>query len=321
MSERITRREFLVTTAKASAIAFYGYQSTDPSLTMKERQISVLGAKMNYLTAGTGKTAIVFLHGNPTRAHLWRNIIPYVSSMGFCVAPDLIGMGGSDKLGAEVTDRYQFSCHQRFLNAFLSRVLKHSQRVILVGHDWGGVLAHDWARRNSKRVEGIALMETFLEPNMTGQTPEQVIQWFGNFRTEEFKHKVLAENYFLEQIFLKSLPELAERDREIYRSAYQKEEDRLPTLIWPREVPIDRNPELTYNVFLENIAFMSGTRIPKLFISADPGALLSHEVRKNTIRQWPELTEVKVKGNHYIQEQCPDDIGKALAEWLVTLLK
>jgi haloalkane dehalogenase len=322
MSERISRRSFLSVTAKAGMLTALGpYVFFDGPTLLKEKKIAVLGSRMNYLTAGKGNTAIVFLHGNPTRAHLWRNIIPYVSSMGFCVAPDLIGMGGSAKLAPEVTDRYQFSCHQRFLDAFLHRVLKANQQVVLIGHDWGGVLSHDWARRNPERVKGIALMETFLEPNITGQTPEPVIQWFRNFRTEEFKNKVLNENHFLEQVFLRSLPELPEKDREVYRSAYQSNEDRLPTLIWPREVPIDKTPELTHKVFLENINFMSRTTIPKLFISADPGALLGHEVRKNVIRQWPELTEVKVKGNHYIQEQCPDDIGKALQQWLATLKK
>lgn len=322
MIEKISRKEFLKAALVTNALTLMAFTDNSlPAPELKEKKLNVLGKKINYLTAGKGKTAIVFLHGNPTRAHIWRNIIPYASSFGLCIAPDLIGMGDSDKLDEETTGRYEFACHQRFLDAFLDKILSKTQSVILVGHDWGGVLSHDWARKNHTRVRGIVFMETFLEPNITGQTPEPVIQWFRNFRMDEFKSKVLNENHFIENIFFKSLPELPESDREIYRRPYKNKHDRLPTLIWPREVPIDKTPEFTHNVFLQNIDFMSQTDIPKLFISAEPGALLGHEARKNVIRQWPQLTEAKVKGNHYIQEQCPDDIGKALQHWLTTLKK
>lgn len=270
---------------------------------------------MTFLECGKGDP-IIFIHGNPTRAYLWRNIIPHLMKQGRCIAPDLIGMGSSDKLDNAVQDRYTFMCHQRFVNSFLNEVIKKNDRVVLVGHDWGGVLSHDWARNNEDRVRGIVFMETFLEPNLTGQTPEFVIQWFKNFRTEEFKNKVLNENHFIENILLKSLPHLTETDKKIYRKPYENAEGRMPTLIWPQEVPIDRDPEQTHTVFLQNMEFMARTKIPKLFISAEPGALLGHETRKNVIRKWPNLTEVKVSGNHYIQEQCPDDIGIAISSWL-----
>lgn len=285
----------------------------------KKRFVSLNTRRMAYHVTGKGQ-AILFLHGNPTSSYLWRKIIPYVSSDSLCIAPDLIGMGDSDKLDQSYPGRYTFTCHQDFLEKFITKVIGDKE-VILVGHDWGGVLLHDWARRHENQVKGVVFMETFLEPNITGQTPEFAIQWFRNFRTEEFKRKVLDENHFVENVLFKSLPTLSEADKEIYRKPFRTSEDRLPTLIWPQEVPIDKVPEVTHNVFISNLEFMSTSKIPKLFISAEPGALLGHEGRKNVIRQWPNLTEVKVKGNHFIQEQCPEEIGMGLAKWVSGLPK
>jgi haloalkane dehalogenase len=318
-----SRREFIKRLTTVVSWIFFGTSALGfsyPTLQtkVKERSLKVFGKKMTYLEAGEG-SPIIFFHGNPTRAYLWRNILPIVANKGLCIAPDLIGMGNSDKLDAQMDGRYTYKCHRQFIDEFLEQILQENDKVILVGHDWGGVLSHDWARRNEARVRGIAFMETFLEPCITGSTPEPVIKWFRNFRTKEFEDKVLKENHFLESVFFKGLPNLTEESRSIYRAPFPDIESRLPTLIWPREVPIDEDPLYTHQVFSENKNFMATTKIPKLFINAEPGALLGNEFRRSEIRKWSNVTEVKVEGNHFIQEQCPKDIGGALSSWISLL--
>ncbi|MEQ1588090.1 MAG: haloalkane dehalogenase [Cyclobacteriaceae bacterium] len=282
-----------------------------------KKYIRINGKKMAYHRAGKG-TPVLFLHGNPTSSYLWRNVIPFISGSHLCIAPDLIGMGDSEKLDAGYPDRYTYKCHWDFLDKFIRKSFG-DDKIVLVSHDWGGVLAQDWARQHEEQVRGLVIMETFLQPNITGQTPEAVVQWFRNFRNAEFEEKVLGENHFVENVLIKSLPNLSDADKLEYRRPFGTREARLPTLIWPRQAPIDSDPDFTHQVFVENMNFMSITNIPKLFICAEPGAMLGHESRKNVIRQWPNLVEVKVKGNHFIQEQCPDDIGKAIADWIAKL--
>lgn len=279
----------------------------------------VMGKSMTYLVCGSGDP-VVFLHGNPTRAYLWRKIFPHIQQNSLCIAPDLIGMGSSEKLGAEIEDRYSFGCHARYLDNLLLQIIPNGKKVIMVGHDWGGVLAIDWAKRHADRVKGIAFMETFLEPHQTGSTPQGVIDWFKNFASEDMERAVLENNFFVENVFLKGLSGMTNEDREMYRNPYKSPgESRLPTLIWPRQVPIDGLPKETTDVFTDNMNFMLSTGIPKLFINADPGALLGSEARRNIIRKWPNLKEVVVRGNHFIQEQCPDEIGRAISTWIQTI--
>ncbi|MDX1939240.1 MAG: haloalkane dehalogenase [Saprospiraceae bacterium] len=283
-----------------------------------KKKIRILGKSIAYYQGGAGDP-VVFFHGNPTSSYLWRNVIPYVEPYGTCIAPDLIGMGDSEKLLDTFRDRYTFQCHQAFLDKFLKKIL-HRRKVILVAHDWGGVLAIDWAKRNEYQVKGIAFMETFLEPLETGKTPDFAINWFKAFHSKELEEQVLQKNHFVEQVLLAGLPHLSEQDKETYRKPFKNAgEDRLPTLVWPRQVPTDGAPSDTHEVFLENMAFMAKTNIPKLFINAEPGGLIRTEAQRNIIRQWPNLTEAKVTGNHFIPEQCPDDIGKAVAAWLAKL--
>jgi haloalkane dehalogenase len=281
------------------------------------KKIKILGNSMSYITAGQPTNKVfVFIHGNPTRAYLWRNIMPYLAALGTTVAPDLIGMGDSDKLTNAEAERYTFKCHERYLNEFIQNVVPKDKMIVLIGHDWGGVLSHNWARHNRQRVAGICFMETFLEPHISGQTPEYVIKWFMDFRGEKMTDAVIQNNHFVETVFLKNLPQLTEQDRLIYRTPFMNAgDDRLPTLIWPQEAPIDGTPQYTTDVFVKNMDFMGSTKIPKLFVNATPGALLGNEARRKVIRTWPSLTEVAVPGNHYIQEQCPTLIGEALVKW------
>lgn len=290
---------------------------------IQRSKIQVFGVNMSYLsTRDHSDTVIVFIHGNPTQAYMWRNIIPYVSDVATCIAPDLIGMGESDKLPSSMQDRYTFLCHELYLNEFLQRTIGADKKLILVGHDWGGVLAQAYARKNQQRVAGIVIMETFLEPHYTGQVPQPVIDWFAAFRTDSVATQVLENNFFVERVLISNVKALTEYDKSMYRKPFiQAGEDRLPTLIWPREVPIDGLPKDTDQVFKLNLAFMNETGISKLFINAEPGALLAPETRRNKIRSWPNITEARVQGNHYVPEQSPDAIGTAILKWINELRK
>ncbi|OGU35722.1 MAG: hypothetical protein A2068_06860 [Ignavibacteria bacterium GWB2_35_6b] len=276
---------------------------------------------MYYHDSGEGETTFIFLHGNPTSSYLWRNIIPYLEKYGRCIAPDLMGMGESDKLDETITGRYTYKSHYMYLKSLLSE-LQVEKNVVLIVHDWGGVLGINWARENKTKILGIALMETFLEPLETGKTPSFAINWFNNFHSDSMKTKVLEKNHFVETILIKNLSTLNEFDKEEYRKPYKNPgADRLPTLLWPREVPINDFPGYTAKAFIDNMDFMNNSAFPKLFINAEPGALLASQARKNVIRSWKNVTEVKVKGTHYIQEESPKDIGEVLSKWFETVFK
>lgn len=275
------------------------------------------GLRMAYHIEGNGDP-IIFLHGNPTSSFIWRKIIPYVNDKGCCLAPDLMGMGYSDKVPETVRERYSYAFHYKKIAAFIDHLTKPEQKVILVAHDWGAVLAIHWARLHPDRIKGIAFMETFLEPLETGKSPQFAIDWFKNWRTENMAKAVLDSNRFVEQVLLGEVSQfLTEEEKMEYRKPFLKPgEDRLPTLIWPRQVSVDTDPMDTHEVLIENMRFMSSTRFPKLFVNAQPGALLAPEARKRVIRQWPNLEEVVVAGRHFVQESSPDSIGLYLSKWI-----
>ncbi len=276
--------------------------------------IGVLGRKMAYVEAGRGDP-IVFLHGNPTSSYLWRNVIPAVARYGRCIAPDLIGMGDSDKLKTGGDTRYHFAEHKKFLAELLNK-LKVKRNVILVVHDWGGSLGFDWAMNNPNAVKGIVFMETFVVSENSSNTPKETLDWFRAFRTDEFKKKVLDDNHFVEHVFLRQFPDMSEADKAVYRKPFLKAgESRRPTLSFPRQVPIDGDPENVHETVLRHLDWMATTEIPKLFIKGDPGALISRG-REEVCRKWKNVTEVEVKGRHYLPEESSTEIGRAISEWI-----
>lgn len=284
-----------------------------------KREFVVLdGWRMAYHAEGKGDP-IVFLHGNPTSSYIWRKIIPHVKELGNCLAPDLMGMGMSEKVPATITNRYTYGYHYRMVDLFLRNQIDPNRKIILVAHDWGGVLAIHWARNHPERVLGIVFMETFLEPLETGRSPQFAIDWFKNWRTVEMEKAVLDSNRFVEQVLLGEVGRyLTEEDISEYRSPFvNKGEGRLTTLLWPRQVPIDKDPAETHQILVDNMAFMAKTQIRKLFINSEPGAILAPEPRRNIIRQWPNLDEVKVQGRHFVQESSPDSIGNHLKKWII----
>ena len=280
----------------------------------------VLGHEMAYVEVGEGDP-IVLLHGNPTSSYLWRNILPYLESIGRCIAPDLIGMGDSDKLANSGPGSYRFVEHRRYLDALLE-ALDVRERVTLVIHDWGSALGFDWANRHRQTVKGIAYMEAIVRPQGWDHWDVMNMRPFlVALRSEAGEKMVLEENFFIEKILpgavLRSLTdeELAE-----YRRPFAEPgEGRRPTLTWPREIPIDGEPADTSAIVSSYADWLATSDVPKLFLKAEPGALLGGGANLDTVRKWPAQTEVTVKGVHFIQEDSPDEIGQAIATWMETL--
>jgi haloalkane dehalogenase len=278
----------------------------------------VLGKKMAYVEAGTGDP-IVFLHGNPTSSYLWRNIIPHVEPLGRCLAPDLIGMGDSDKLDGAGPGSYRFREHRRYLDALLE-TLGVGERVTLVVHDWGSALGFDWANRNRDAVRGVAYMEALVRPVTWDEWPAAARPVFEGFRSPAGEDMVLEKNVFLERVLPGSvLRELTDAEMEVYRRPYlEPGEGRRPMLSWPREIPIDGEPADVVAVVEAYAAWLESSDVPKLFVDAEPGAILTGALRDSCLT-WPNQETVTVPGIHFLQEDSPELIGRALRDWLPTL--
>ncbi len=275
------------------------------------------GLRMAYFEAGRG-APIVLLHGNPTSSYLWRNVFPHLTGLGRCIAPDLIGMGDSEKLPNSGPGKYTFFEHSRRLDDVLDAAGAHRD-VTLVVHDWGGPLGFHWAMRNEARVKAIVFMETFVVSQNDSNTPAFAMQFFSRFRTPEAELDVLTNNTFVERVLLRQFPNMAEEDRAEYRRPFAEAgEARRPTLEWPRQVPINGDPADVHEATLRCLAFMAETQIPKLFIQADPGALILGG-RERIPRAWPRVTEMVVQGHHFLPEESPYEIGRISATWLAAL--
>tara|TARA_B100001167_G_scaffold93333_1_gene56672 strand:+ start:470 stop:1354 length:885 start_codon:yes stop_codon:yes gene_type:complete len=275
---------------------------------------SIFGKNMAYIEAGEGNP-IVFLHGNPTSSYLWRNIIPYVSDLGRVIAPDLIGMGDSEKLDNPGPGSYTFSEHAEYLYTLLGEL--ELENVTLVVHDWGSALGFNWTMLNASKVRSIVYMEAITGPIETWDDwPGLARNIFQAFRSDAGEELILEKNIFVERILARD-GNVSDADMEIYLRPYKNPgEDRRPTLTWPREIPIAGEPESLVGISSDYAEFMSNSPIPKLFINADPGSILVGAQREKA-RLWPNQTEVTVKGGHFIQETSPDTIGRHIRNFLV----
>jgi haloalkane dehalogenase len=265
---------------------------------------------------GSDRT-IVFLHGNPTSSYLWRNIVPYVTGAGRGIAPDLIGQGDSDKLDDAGPDSYTFVEHRAWLDALLD-LLDPGDDVVLVVHDWGSALGFDWARRHPERVAGIAYMEAIVRPVRSWDDwPPNARGIFQGFRSEAGEELVLEKNLFVDAVLPNAILRglTAEEHAEYRRPFLEPGEGRRPTLTWPRQIPIAGEPADVTEIVESYAEWMSTNEIPKLFVDADPGAILTGRQRE-FCRGWPNQTEVRVAGAHFVQEDSPDEIGRALADWM-----
>jgi haloalkane dehalogenase len=281
------------------------------------RRVQVKDAAMAYVEVGEGGP-IVFLHGNPTSSYLWRNVIPHVQHLGRCIAPDLIGMGESDKLPDPRPGTYSFATHADYLDEFLAR-MELTGPVTLVLHDWGSGLGFDWASRHPDAVRGIAFTEAIVTPVTWEDWPDAARKIFQAMRGPDGETAVLDNNVFVERILPASVARgLTPEAHEHYRTPFQKPVDRWPTLDWPRQLPIEGEPWAVVDVVQRYGSWLAATDVPKLFLNAEPGSILVGRQRE-LVRSWPALTEVTVPGSHFVPEDSPHEIGRALADWIPTL--
>ncbi len=280
----------------------------------EKRTTRVKGLEMAWVEAGEGDP-IVFVHGNPTSSYLWRNVMPHLEGLGRCIAPDLIGMGDSQKLPESGPDAYRFVEHRDYLDALLDEIGVRG-RVTWVVHDWGSALGFDWSNRHRDAVKGIAYMEAIVRPLSWKEWPEAATQIFRGFRSPAGDAMVLEQNVFVENVLPASvLRGLGEAEMEVYRRPYlEAGEARRPTLTWPRQIPLDGEPDDVTRITGEYAEWLASSPVPKLFVNAEPGAILIGAQRE-FCRSWPNQTEVTVAGSHFIQEDSPDEIGSAVANW------
>src|ERR1700744_3785746 len=280
----------------------------------------VLGRNMAYVEVGSGDP-IVLLHGNPTSSYLWRNVFPHLQPLGRCIAPDLIGMGDSDKLPDSDRGSYRFVEHRRYLDALLED-LDVRRRVTLVIHDLGSALGFDWANRHRDAVKGIAFMEAIVAPQGRDHWDSMGMrEALEAIRSDAGEEMVLKNNYFIEEILPNAiLRDLSDEEMAEYRRPFSEPgEGRRPTLTWPREIPIEGEPADVSAIAADYADWLAASDVPKLFLKAEPGAILTNDRLVNLVRGWPALTEKTVAGIHFVQEDSPDEIGRAIADWMRAL--
>ena len=284
------------------------------SITLKKQKISINNKNIAYAESGSGDP-IIFLHGNPTSSYLWRNITPHLESQGRCICIDLIGMGDSDKLDNPDENSYQFEEHYHYVNAAIES-LTNGENITFVIHDWGSALGFNWCYHNPDSVKGIAYMEAIVKEMTWEDWRDEAKGIFQGFRSDAGESLILEKNYFVERVLPGSIiRRLSDEEIEEYRRPFLNPgEDRRPTLSWPREIPIEGQPANVCKIVNQYAEWMQTNDIPKLFINAEPGAITTGRIR-DFCRSWKNQTEVTVKGIHFIQEDSPDDIGKAISTW------
>lgn len=322
------RREFLMTSAATGSIVLAGAGGASaqsaampapaPSAAFpyEKKRMNVLGSQLAYVDEGSGQP-VVFLHGNPTSSYLWRNIIPYVTGSRRAVAPDLIGMGDSDK--PQIS--YTYEDHAQYLHALLDAL--DLSNAILVIHDWGSSLGLHYARENPERVAAIVFMEAMVPPAFPFESYAAMGPFgdlFKALRAEGTgEQMVLQENFFVETILAKMgvATPIGADAMAVYRSPYPTPESRLPTLQWPREIPIGNDPASVARIISANGAWLLESNLPKLMFYADPGALIPPAAAKWLTENLKNIeTRFLGVGQHFVQEDHPHLIGQGIADWL-----
>ena len=278
----------------------------------ERRRMAVLDTEMAYVDTGRGRP-VVFLHGNPTSSFLWRRIIPEVTGVARCLAPDLVGMGQS---GKAPSGSYRFVDHARYLDAWFDAMALTAD-VTLVVHDWGSALGFHWARRHPERVSGLVYMEALVRPLTWNEWPENARKIFQGMRSPAGEDLVLQKNVFVERVLPASvLRTLSDEEMAVYRAPYREPgESRRPVLTWPREIPVDNEPSDVVAIVDAYGRWLAQSPLPKLFVNAEPGSILVGSQR-DFCRTWPNQDEVSVKGLHFVQEDSPVEIGQAIRTFL-----
>ena len=287
----------------------------------RKRFVEVHGRRMAWVEDGAGDP-VVFLHGNPTSSFLWREVMAAMAGAagfgGRLLAPDLIGMGDSDKLPESGPERYTLAEHALFLDGWFDAVVPDGP-VVLVLHDWGGPLGFRWARTTG-RACAVAYMETILRPMAAEEWPEAIRGIFGALRSNAGESMILERNIFVERILPGSvLRQLSDDELAEYRRPFAEPgEGRRPTLTWPRQIPLGGDPADAVETVAQNWAWLQRSALPKLLVNAEPGAILTGPMLESA-RTLPNQSETAVRGSHFIQEDSGAEIGRAIAAWMAEL--
>jgi haloalkane dehalogenase len=288
--------------------------STDFPFT--SQYVEVAGSRIHYVEEGSGDP-ILFLHGQPTSSYLWRNIIPHVTSLGRAIAPDLIGMGKSDKPNIE----YSFFDHVKYVEGFIEKMgLKN---ITLVIHDWGSALGFYYAMRHPENLKGLAFMEAILAPIPSWDGfPEEIKEMFQAFRTPEVGWDLIVnQNIFVEQVLPGLVArEMSQAEMDHYREPFLEPSSRKPVWRWPNEIPIAGDPPEVVEAVSAYNQWLQQSDLPKLLFYGAPGILGSPQMVEWSIQNLKNLKTVDIgAGIHFLQEDNPDLIGSELAKWYQSL--
>jgi haloalkane dehalogenase len=286
-------------------------KSISADFPFKSNYVEVHGSKIHYVDEGSGDP-ILFLHGNPTSSYLWRNIIPHLTDQGRCIAPDLIGMGKSDKPDLA----YRFFDHVRYVEGFIEQLgLKN---ITLVIHDWGSALGFHYAMRHENNIKGIAFMEALIKPMNWSDFPSDFKMGFKLFRTPGIGWLMISVmSMFVKQILPQAVVrKLSAEEKGYYGDPYKTVQSRKPVRQWPCEIPIEGKPADVYEVMFNYNQKLQESEVPKLLFYAAPGGIIDSkkvEWCKNNLKN---LSTVNIgEGLHFIQEDNPHLIGSELARW------
>jgi haloalkane dehalogenase len=240
----------------------------------------------------------------------------HLEGLGRLVACDLIGMGGSEKLGPFGTERYRFVEHRDYLFALWDK-LDLGDRVVLVLDDWGAALGFDWAKKHRDRVQGIVHMEAVALPLNWSDLPEQGRPFFRALRSSDGERMVLEDNVFIEKILPAAvLRQLTDEEMDHYRRPFRNAgEDRRPTLARPRSLPLDGEPTEVVEAMNDYGPWVAGGGTPKLFINGEPGQIVHGRLRQ-AIRRWANQSEVTARGRKLLHEDSPNEIGASVADFV-----
>jgi|GEM_PF-255281 len=277
--------------------------------------VEVLGSKMAYIDVGEGDP-ILFVHGQPTSSYLWRNVMPHLEGQGRLIAPDNIGFGKSD----QPEMKYTFGDQYPYFEAFIKKLgLKN---ITLVVHDWGSGLGLHYASRHESNVKAIVTMESLMAPILPAKTwgdyPEHKVEFSKMIRSEDVGRKmVIKDNWFVEKgIPVGIIRKLDKEAHDVYLEPFQTEKSRIQVYQWPKELPINGKPAATAKIISDYNAWLEKTEIPWLFLYALPGSQSPPEAADYWEKRAKNIQITYIgRGIHYVQEDHPYAIGRAIHDW------
>ncbi|MEM8908596.1 MAG: haloalkane dehalogenase, partial [Bacteroidota bacterium] len=286
----------------------------------ESKYLKVKGARLHYIDEGAKQAehTFVLLHGNPTSSYIWRNIVPYLTPHGRVIAPDLIGMGKSDKPNID----YTFQDHIDYIDDFLAQLAL--DRIILVIQDWGSGIGFHYAHRFTEKVAGIVFLEgitrtiTWSDANLI----ERFI--FKRFRHPKKGYKMIVKKNFFIKRFLPMMTKrkLTKEEKAYYAAPYPKEEDRKAIWVWPSQIAISGEPEASHRIIKAYEEWLPTSPMPKLMFHAKPGMIIKPKEAKKIKATWSNLQSIDLgKGKHYLQETYPHQIGQGISDWYSTTFK